>query len=585
MEIQHTETNRGNKAIIVDGYVYRKTNVLKNGNVVYTCSVSKNCKKTVITDEEGDFIVKVRNLHSCKTEPSFKKAEARQLRVRLRKQCRDSNVNPVVLVKSELTHVEEKSLEDRDIKNAAMSLYKHYRKTNSFSPSHLSSETNTCSFRDEGEGMHNESQQTISYKQMDEETEMQSSPYMREGKMSNSGKLFKYMNCHLIRDGDLIKDDLWVRDGIIVNPEYIFFAEKVTADVTVDCDGAILCPGFIDVQINGAFGVDFSVNTDNIEEGVAKVAKGILEHGVTSFCPTIVTSSESTYKQIVSRVKKKNGSKEGAGVLGLHLEGPFISKEKKGAHDVNLIQTFENGMADLTKVYGEDLTNVAIVTLAPELAKSGEVIAELVERGIKVSVGHSVANLVQGEEAVIQGATFITHLFNAMLPFHHRDPGLIGLLTSKKVPTDVPYYGVISDGIHTHPAALRIAYRVDPKGMVLVTDAISGAGLPEGEHRFGSQTMEIKGNRAVIKGTQTLCGSIATMDMCVQHLRKSTLCGTVRALEAASLHPAKLLGISDRKGTLNFDSDADFIMLNDDLVVLATYIAGECVWSKAKDGS
>lgn len=180
MEIQHTETNRGNKAIIVDGYVYRKTNVLKNGNVVYTCSVSKNCKKTVITDEEGDFIVKVRNLHSCKTEPSFKKAEARQLRVRLRKQCRDSNVNPVVLVKSELTHVEEKSLEDRDIKNAAMSLYKHYRKTNSFSPSHLSSETNTCSFRDEGEGMHNESQQTISYKQMDEETEMQSSPYMRE---------------------------------------------------------------------------------------------------------------------------------------------------------------------------------------------------------------------------------------------------------------------------------------------------------------------------------------------------------------------------------------------------------------------
>lgn len=402
------------------------------------------------------------------------------------------------------------------------------------------------------------------------------------GKMNNSGKLFKYMNCRLIRDGDLIEDDLWVRDGIIVNPEYIFFSEKVTADVTVDCDGAILCPGFIDVQINGALGVDFSVNTDNIEEGVAKVAKGILEHGVTSFCPTIVTSSESTYKQIVSRVKKKNGSKEGAGVLGLHLEGPFISKEKKGAHDVNLIQTFDNGMVDLTKIYGEDLTNVAIVTLAPELAKSGEVIKELVERGIKVSVGHSVANLIQGEEAVLQGATFITHLFNAMLPFHHRDPGLIGLLTSKKVPTDVPYYGVISDGIHTHPAALRIAHRVDPKGMVLVTDAIAGAGLPEGEHRFGSQTMEIKGNRAVIKGTQTLCGSIATMDMCVQHLRKSTLCGTVRALEAASLHPAKLLGISDKKGTLNFDSDADFIVLNDDLVVLATYIAGECVWSKAK---
>lgn len=177
MEIQHTETNRGNKAIIVDGYVYRKTNVLKNGNVVYTCSVSKNCKKTVITDEEGDSIVKVRNQHSCKTEPSFKKAEARQLRVRIRKQCRKSNVSPVVLVKSELAHVEEKSLEEKDIKNAAMSLFRHYRKTNSFSPSHLPSEE-TNSLRDVGEEMYSESQQTSLIKQMAEETG--SSLYMGE---------------------------------------------------------------------------------------------------------------------------------------------------------------------------------------------------------------------------------------------------------------------------------------------------------------------------------------------------------------------------------------------------------------------
>ncbi|XP_048775736.1 N-acetylglucosamine-6-phosphate deacetylase-like isoform X2 [Ostrea edulis] len=400
--------------------------------------------------------------------------------------------------------------------------------------------------------------------------------------MNTSGCLYKFTNCRLVQHGALIKDDLWVRDGKIVNPEEIFFGERISADVIEDCRGNILCPGFIDVQINGAFGVDFAVNTDNIEDCVSKVALGILEHGVTSFCPTIVTSTEETYKQIVPRVKKRNGSKEGAGVLGLHLEGPFISKEKKGAHDVDLIQTFNNGISDVTKCYGEDLTNVAIVTLAPELDKSSEIIRALVNRGIKVSVGHSVANLIQGEEAVNSGATFITHLFNAMLPFHHRDPGLIGLLTSKKVPSNIPLYGVISDGIHTHPAALRIAYRVDPGGMVLVTDAISAMGLPEGEHRFGSQTMEIRGNRAVIKGTQTLCGSIATMDMCVQHLRKSTACGTVKALEAATLHPAQLLGITDRKGTLDFGSDADFILLDDDLRVLCTYIAGDCVWRRQK---
>ncbi|XP_061193102.1 N-acetylglucosamine-6-phosphate deacetylase-like isoform X1 [Saccostrea echinata] len=554
MEVKHTETNRGNKAIIVDGYVYRKINTLKNGNIVYICSVSKNCKKSLTTDSDGVNVVKSRNQHSCKNEPNERKAEARQLRVRLKKQTQDYIKSPAAVVKSELTRIEDSNLQDRDIRNASMALYRHRRK-------------NLITVLE-----------SIAPPQAPLERVLTTSQ-SGEVKMSNLGRIFKYTNCRLIRGGDLITDDLWVRDGIIVNPEEIFFQEKVSADVVVDCKGAIICAGFIDVQINGAFGEDFS-NTDNIEDCVSKVAFGILAHGVTSFCPTIVTSSGSTYKQVVPRVKKRNGSEEGAGILGLHLEGPFISKEKRGAHDVDLIQTFNNGMSDVTKIYGEDLSNVAIVTLAPELERSAEVIRELVSRGIKVSVGHSVANLIQGEEAVNSGATFITHLFNAMLPFHHRDPGLIGLLTSKRVPSDVPFYGVISDGIHTHPAALRIAYRVDQRGMVLVTDAISAMGLPEGEHRFGSQTMEIKGRRAVIKGTQTLCGSIATMDMCVQHLRKSTTCGTVKALEAATFHPAHFLGITDRKGTLDFGTDADFILLDDDLKVLATYIGGECVWSR-----
>ncbi|XP_062570177.1 N-acetylglucosamine-6-phosphate deacetylase-like isoform X2 [Saccostrea cucullata] len=556
MEVKHTETNRGNKAIIVDGYVYRKINTLKNGNIVYICSVSKTCKKSLTTDSDGINIVKSRNQHSCKNEPSERKAEARQLRVRLKKQTQDYIKSPAAVVKSALSRGEDSNLEDRDIRNASMALYRHRRRNlvtviESISPPQVQIE------------------------RVDGHTISQNG----EVKMSTLGSIFKYTNCRLIRGSDLITDDLWVRDGIIVNPEEIFFQERLSADVVVDCGGAIICAGFIDVQINGAFGEDFS-NTDNIEDCVSKVASGILAHGVTSFCPTIVTSSGSTYKQVVPRVKKRNGSEEGSGILGLHLEGPFISKEKKGAHDVDLIQTFNNGMSDVTNIYGDDLSNVAIVTLAPELERSAEVIRELVSRGIKVSVGHSVANLIQGEEAVNSGATFITHLFNAMLPFHHRDPGLIGLLTSKRVPSDVPFYGVISDGIHTHPAALRIAYRVDQRGMVLVTDAISAMGLPEGEHRFGSQTMEIKGNRAVIKGTQTLCGSIATMEMCVQHLRKSTKCGTVRALEAATFHPAHFLGITDRKGTLDFGTDADFILLDDDLKVLSTYIGGELVWSR-----
>lgn len=208
-------------------------------------------------------------------------------------------------------------------------------------------------------------------------------------------------------------------------------------------------------------------------------------------------------------------------------------------------------------------------------------IRELTKRGICVSLGHSVANLSQAEEAVQHGATFITHLFNAMLPFHHRDPGIVGLLTSDKIPAGRRvFYGMISDGIHTNPAALRIAHRAHPKGMVLVTDAIAGMGLAPGRHTLGQQVVEIDGLNTYIAGTKTLSGSVATMDTCVRHFLEATGCSVETALEAASLHPAQLLGIEDRKGTLNYDSDADFLMLDDSLHVQATYIAGEEVWRR-----
>ncbi|KAK8774846.1 hypothetical protein V5799_010620 [Amblyomma americanum] len=369
-------------------------------------------------------------------------------------------------------------------------------------------------------------------------------------------------------------------DKVIVNPEPIFFDERTTADIQLDCNGAIIAPGYIDLQINGGLGVDFSHNVDTIGEAVDKVAKGVLPFGVTSICPTIVTSTSDVYRKALTAVKKHNGSAEGAGVLGVHLEGPFISKQKKGAHKAQLIQSLEGGFKTLMDVYGS-LDSAAIVTLAPELDPDGKVIQALVEKGVTVSIGHSEANLVQGEKAMHDGASFITHLFNAMLPFHHRDPGLVGLLTSKKLPDEKNvFYGIIADGIHTHPAALRIAYKANSRGLTLVTDAMSAMGLEAGIHFIGDNKVEVLGKRAVIAGTTTLCGSIATMDFCVRYLQKSTGCSTVEALESASLHAAEVLGIEKRKGTLAFGADADFVILDNDLHVLSTWIAGECVWMK-----
>lgn len=388
----------------------------------------------------------------------------------------------------------------------------------------------------------------------------------------------QFKNCRILVDHELIWEDLWCQGGKIVNPEKVFFDEKVSADVQIDCHGSIISPGYIDVQINGAEGVDFSLETENVEAGVAKVAKKLLQHGVTSFCPTIVTSPIKKYQQILPKMKRSEGSLNGAGILGVHLEGPFISEGKKGAHLQEHLKTFSGGFQDVLNVYGT-IDDTAIITLAPELNNSSEIIKELVSRNITVSLGHSVANLKEGEIAVKNGASFITHLFNAMLSFHHRDPHLVGLIASNKIPKDQKlFYGLIADGIHTHPAALRIANLVHPEGLVIVTDAVPAMGLPKGKHTIGPQEVEILDDRAVLAGTNTLCGSIMSMNECVKYFHKSTNSTNVAALEMASLHPAQLLGITDRKGSLEFGTDADFIFLDDELNVNATYIASELVW-------
>ncbi|XP_004750718.1 N-acetylglucosamine-6-phosphate deacetylase isoform X1 [Mustela nigripes] len=402
---------------------------------------------------------------------------------------------------------------------------------------------------------------------------------MRGGQDEARAPVLQFTNCRILRGRALLREDLWVREGRILDPEKLFFEERRVADEQRDCGGCILAPGFIDVQINGGFGVDFSQASEDVGSGVALVARRILSHGVTSFCPTLVTSPPEVYHKVLPQIPVKSGGPHGAGVLGVHLEGPFISREKRGAHPEAHLRSFEaNAFHDVLTTYGA-LDNVRIVTLAPELGRSQEVIRALVARGICVSLGHSVADLQAAEEAVQCGATFITHLFNAMLPFHHRDPGIVGLLTSDRLPPGRHiFYGMIADGTHTNPAALRIAHRAHPQGLVLVTDAVPALGLGDGRHTLGQQEVEVDGLTAYVAGTKTLSGSIAPMDVCVRHFLQATGCSVELALEAASLHPAQLLGLEKRKGTLDFGADADFVVLDDSLHVRATYISGELVW-------
>ena len=252
--------------------------------------------------------------------------------------------------------------------------------------------------------------------------------------------------------------------------------ERVMADQVVDCEGCIVAPGFIDIQINGAFGVDFSCDITDEESGesvLRKIGQGILAHGVTAYCPTVVTSPSSVYRSVLPNIPRAPGGVHGAAVLGVHVEGPFISPQKKGAHPEEHIASPTDGIRSLDDVYGDGLENVTLITLAPELEWAMEVIFRWIPRfslvgdrslreprncglcgahhvhhlpGEKMRMCRSASRMYlfrfqripvictdQGEEAVRRGARLVTHLFNAMQSFHHRDPGLIGLLTSEKL--------------------------------------------------------------------------------------------------------------------------------------------------------
>ncbi|KAF9557823.1 hypothetical protein EC968_007425 [Mortierella alpina] len=343
-----------------------------------------------------------------------------------------------------------------------------------------------------------------------------SSPEPKTPIPGNEPEVTKIINCRILRDHKIIVNDaIWIQGGKIIDPHKFFWYKKRLPDKVLDAGGLIVVPGFIEAQINGAFGVDFSVPSDGeiYERDLLKVSRGLLKYGTTSYCPTIVSSSASVYHQVLPHLKPRAGSaKTGATILGAHVEGPFINEARIGAHELKVLQaSAKNGYKDFKDVYGfegatpeaqkilteEHLNSVKIITCAPELEGIMEAIPDLVKAGITVSVA---------EEAVMKGATFITHLFNAMPQFHHRDPGVIGLLGSR-LDLPRPYYGLICDGIHVHPNSVKIAYDSHPEGVILVTDAMCAMGLSPGNYQLGNMNVTKEEDRVYIKGTDTLAGS------------------------------------------------------------------------------
>lgn len=339
----------------------------------------------------------------------------------------------------------------------------------------------------------------------------------------------KFTNCRILKGNHLVEEDLWVSavTGKIVETQVAFYDDFATPDQTIDLHGRIISPGLIDVQLNGAFGLNFSTVVPDMSlygKSVRDLNRRLVQTGVTSYVPTVTSQTSDLYRAVLPHLGPSGANRlaeDGAESLGAHCEGPFLNAGKHGIHNVQVLKE-AHSIADLEDMYGAENIDpekssarggrplpIKMITAAPELGAMTSLIPTLRARGIVYSMGHSEATYEDATAAVAAGATMITHLFNAMRPLHHRNPGIFGVLGSAERLAR-PYFGIIADGIHLHPNTIKIAYNAHPDGFILVTDAMHMVGLPDGRYRWtngeGEHYIVKKGFVLTLEGTDSIAG-------------------------------------------------------------------------------
>lgn len=373
-------------------------------------------------------------------------------------------------------------------------------------------------------------------------------------------------NCNIIYLDKIEQGSILIKDGKIkeINPS------KFCDENILDANGLYVSPGFIDVHIHGAGGYD---TMDGTSQAINTIAKTIVKHGTTAFTPTTMTVSIKDIRKSLSIIKilKEIGC-AGAHVLGVHLEGPFVSPSAMGAQNPKYI------LPPSISTYKEIVRNyediIVSITLAPEVNGAKELIRYISHTGVICSLGHTNATYEEMVEAIKCGASHSTHLYNTMTPLNHRNPGAVGAIFDSSITTET-----ISDGIHISYPALRIAYK--QKGtdnVLLISDAMMACGMPNGEYSLGGQKVIVNNDEARLENG-ALAGSVLTLDKAVRNVYKNSNLPLYEIIKMASFNGARHCKVDGHKGQIKEGYDADLILFDDDINIKKVFILGkEILW-------
>ncbi len=358
---------------------------------------------------------------------------------------------------------------------------------------------------------------------------------------------------------------------VVVEDELVKKVFKGHVNDGIDLKGKILVPGFIDTHIHGCCGHDTNEGT---VKSLIEMSRKLSKYGVTSFIPTTVTASHEELLRVskalaeVMEIQKRK--LDGARILGLHLEGPYINVEARGAQNPDFIR--KPDFKEFLDYWNTSGGNIREITLAPELEGALEFIEQATELGVLIQIGHTQATYEETRRGILSGAKKATHLFNAMRGFHHREPGTVGACLE----SDSVYLELICDLIHLSPTTINLVYRLaSPERIVLITDAISATSLPDGKYELGGLKVVVKDGVCRLEDG-TLAGSTLTMDKAIRNLVKMGI-PFRDALIMATATPARALG-ERRMGEVKPGNIADLVVLNEKLEVEETYVAGRNVY-------